>query len=136
MIKKLVITFPADKAETPLVYTLIKEFDVKINILKAEIRSGRKGNLLARMEADDDKINEALRYMESEGIKCSPISKKTYYDEDKCINCGNCASACFAGALTIKAPDWNLQFDSDKCIACGLCVKACPLNLFTIDFIE
>lgn len=136
MKKKLVITFHAQAAEIPLVYLLVKKFDIKINILKAEIRPGKKGNLLAELDADEDKIEEAVKWMEGEGIKCSPVSRKTYYDETKCVHCGNCASACFAGALTIGPPDWKLNFDPEKCIACELCVKACPHKLFSIDFVE
>lgn len=136
MIKKVVLSFPVDATDRSLTYDLVKLYDIRINILKAEIQAGKSGNLLVELEADDDKMEEGINYLIRCGVSVSPVSSKVSRDESRCINCGNCASACFSHALTIGAPDWKLKFNPEKCIACKLCLKSCPLKLFRIEFAE
>lgn len=136
MIKKVVLSFPVDATDRSLTYDLVKLYDIKINILKAEIQAGKSGNLLVELEAEADKLEEGIQYLIRNGVSVSPVSSKVSYDETRCIHCGNCASACFSHALTIGAPDWKLNFNPEKCIACKLCLKSCPLKLFRIEFAE
>ena len=134
MTKKVILTFPIDATDRPLTYDLIRTYNIKVNILKAEIQPGKTGSLLIEMDADALKIEQAIACLNDNGVTVSPVSSKISYDESRCINCGSCASACFSHALTIEAPDWKLQFNPEKCIACKLCLKACPLKLFKIEF--
>lgn len=136
MIKKVILSFPVDATDRSLTYDLVKQYDIRINILKAEIQAGKSGNLLVELEAEDDKLEQGIGYLTANGVTVSPVSSKVSRDESRCINCGNCASACFSHALTIGAPDWRLKFNPEKCIACKLCLKSCPLKLFRIEFAE
>lgn len=136
MIKKLVLSFPVDATDRALTYDLVKIYDIRINILKAEIQAGKSGNLLVELEADELKLEEGINYLTENGVTVSPVSSKISRDELKCVHCGNCASACFSHALTISAPDWKLNFNPERCIVCKLCLKSCPLKLFKIEFAE
>lgn len=136
MIKKLVLSFPVDATDRSLTYDLVKQYDIRINILKAEIEAGKSGKLLVELEADEVKLEQGIAYLGDNGVTVSPLASKISYDESRCINCGNCASACFSHALTIGEPDWKLKFNTDKCIVCKLCLKSCPLKLFKIEFSE
>ncbi len=134
MIKKVILFFPVDATDRSLTYDLVKLYDIRINILKAEIQAGKSGSLLVELEADENKLEQGTAYLTECGVTVSPVSSKVSYDESRCINCGMCVSSCFSHALTISAPDWKLQFNPEKCIACKLCLKACPLKLFRIEF--
>lgn len=136
MIKKVILYFPVDAIDRSLTYDLVKQFDIRINILRAEIQAGKSGNLLVELDADNHQIEAGIAYLTACGVNVSPVSSKVFYDEHRCINCGMCVSACFSHALTIKAPDWKLQFNPEKCIACKLCLKSCPLKLFKIEFAD
>jgi len=136
MTKKLILSFPVDATDRPLIYDIIRMYDIKVNILKAEIEPGKTGSLLAEFDADEMKIEQAVNYLNNYGVTVSSVSSRVSYDESRCVNCGNCASACFSHALTIGPPDWKLNFNTEKCIACKLCLKACPLKLFRIEFAE
>jgi Fe-S-cluster-containing hydrogenase component 2 len=45
-----------------------------------------------------------------------------------CVNCGKCVEACPFGVL-VKAEDRDVP---SKCIACGICVEACPMDVLEI----
>ncbi|MBQ0062857.1 MAG: 4Fe-4S binding protein [Prevotella sp.] len=136
MTRKFVIKFPAEQTGDSLTYNLIKKFDIRINILKADIDAGRSGTLLIELNAEEEKIQAAVDYISSQGMDISPVETKIKLEAEKCISCGACTSSCLSGALSISAPDWNLRFEPEKCIVCKLCLKACPLQLFKIEFSE
>jgi ferredoxin len=136
MIKKVVLTFPAEVVELPVTYVLAKEFDVQTNILKASIEPGTSGTLFLELKANEENLSKAFTYLEEKGVKICPIASRISYDDKQCINCGNCAAACIPQALSMQKPDWKLKFDTEKCILCKLCLKTCPLKLFKIEFSE
>lgn len=134
MTSKVVLSFSAEVTYRSLIYDLIKQYDIRINILKAEIEAGKNGKMVAEFEAAENLIKEGIQYLEANNVNVTPLSSKISVDSSKCVSCGACASACFSQALTISAPDWKLKFNPEKCIVCKLCLTACPLKLFHIEF--
>jgi L-aspartate semialdehyde sulfurtransferase ferredoxin len=134
--RRYVMKFPPQSADKALSYRLIKDYDIKFNILKAEIRPGRTGSLLLELEALPDNIQRGIEYLEANAVICEPLGKKIKFEASKCINCGNCTGVCFTGALTMDREKWKLNFEPELCVVCELCVVACPMNLFDINFHE
>lgn len=134
--KRYVLKFPTQSGDKPLSYHLVKDFDIRINILKAEVRPGKTGSLVLELEATTSNLERGIAYLEENNVSCEPLNKKITWDQVRCVHCGNCTAVCFAGALEMDPQRWELQFDSEKCIVCEMCVPACPLNLFKIDFRE
>lgn len=132
--KRMVLRFPADTVDQPITYTLIKEYDVLINILNADITHGREGNLLIEMAGQEINVNGAIVYLESMQVEISPVVKTILFNEISCIHCGACSSVCFPGALNMNTTTRTLEFAPEKCVACELCIKACPLQLFELNF--
>ena len=87
MIKKVVLSFPVDATDRSLTYDLVKLYDIRINILKAEIQAGKSGNLLVELEADTDKLDQGIAYLIENGVTVSPVSSKVSYDASLCIDC-------------------------------------------------
>ncbi|MBN2279017.1 MAG: 4Fe-4S binding protein [Candidatus Marinimicrobia bacterium] len=135
MKKRYVLTFPSDTTNEPITYNLVKQFDIKINIIKAKINAGEEGTLLLEMDAAQENIRKARKYLEENHIACQSVEKKVHWKEDECMHCGACTAVCFSQALTMDA-NRQLIFNTEKCIVCELCVKACPLKLFEIHFSE
>ncbi len=133
--RRYVLKFPPQSADKALSYKLIKDYDIKINILKAEVRPGSTGSLLLEMEALPKNIKKGIEYLVANNVLCEPLDKKIKFAAEKCINCGNCTGVCFTGALTMDR-NWELHFNPELCVVCELCVPACPMNVFEINFHE
>lgn len=131
--KRFVLTFPPATTGEPITYNLIRKFDIRVNIVKADITPGKVGHLVMEMTGPAKMLKEGMAYIKEHNVDCVPIEKKISYNEELCIHCGACTSVCFAGALTIQHSTGELSFDPEKCIVCELCLKSCPLKLFSID---
>jgi ferredoxin len=136
MREKYILEYSSAVVDDPVIYTLVKRFDIKVNILRAEISSGQEGSMLVDLEADPERLAECREYLASLSVSLSPISRSLSVREEDCVHCGSCTGVCFSGCLSMKAPDWELSVDRDKCIACGLCAKACPFGLISLKFGE
>ena len=132
--KRYVLKFPPQSGDQPFSYHLVKDFDIRINILRAEVWPGKTGSLVLELEGTTTNLKNGIAYLQENQVSCEPLNKKITWDHVRCISCGNCTAVCFAGALQMDPEKWELQFDPEKCIVCELCVPACPLNLFKIDF--
>ncbi len=130
----MVLRFPAETVNEPITYILIKEYDVQVNILNADITHGKEGNLLIEMSGLKESVDKALVYLEKKKVEISPVIKTILFSKELCIHCGACSSVCFPGALTMDSTSRKLKFTPDLCVACELCIKACPLQLFELNF--
>ncbi len=133
--KRYILKFPAQSGDKALSYHLVKDYDIRINILKAEVHPGKTGSLVLELKGTSENLKKGISWLEENNVSCEPLNKKIHWNQQKCINCGNCTAVCFSGALKMDS-NWELSFNSEKCIVCELCVPACPLNLFEIDFRE
>ncbi len=132
MKKKYILRFSPEIVKKPLVSDLVRKFDVSVNILNADISSGRAGMLVVELEGTEEALERSVEDLLNDGVKCSPHVKALVFRQEECVACGSCTAVCFSGALQMNPESWELEFDQDSCIVCGLCVEACPLRLFTI----
>jgi len=48
MTTKVILYFPSDATDKAVTYDLVKRYDLRINILRAEIEAGRSGSAMQR----------------------------------------------------------------------------------------
>jgi ferredoxin len=132
--QRFTLNFPPESSEKPLTYHLIKDYNLKINILKAEITAGKEGHLLIEVEGDEADLENGLKFLMDENIEVIPLNQQITLKEDECVHCGACTAVCFPGALKLDRATWKLIFKPEECVVCGLCVNACPLGIINIGF--
>lgn len=123
--KKIKLYFQPDKVNEPITYHLVKEYDIKFNILRAVVEE-KGGRLLIEVEGQPAQISKGIAYLHSIGVDVKEMNEYVMKDVSRCTNCGMCVSICPAGAIEMDRETWEVIFDQGKCIACGLCVTACP----------
>jgi L-aspartate semialdehyde sulfurtransferase ferredoxin len=133
--KKIVLTFSPEKINKPIVYKLLKQYNLVFNILKANITPDQEGHMILELNGDGGEIEEGVKYLKKEGVKIEPLSKEIKVDWEKCIQCGACVSMCPTGALYIKdRKTMEVGFELDKCIGCELCIRPCPPRAIELYF--
>lgn len=133
--KRMVLTFPAEIAELPITYHLVKDFDLAINILKAKIVPGEEGKMVLEVSnGSEDRILAGMEFLREKGVLVEPVGKEITLDEENCVDCGACTGVCQAGALNMDPATGRLRFDREQCIVCELCVKACPIRVIKVTF--
>ena len=132
--KRLVLKFPHKLLDKPIVYKLVKDYDLVYNILQAKITPNEEGLMVLELSGKKEKYAAGVKYLHDNGVKIQPLSKDVTRDEKKCTHCGACVTICPTAALVINRKTMMVDFDPSKCIACELCVKACPPRAMIVKF--
>jgi NAD-dependent dihydropyrimidine dehydrogenase PreA subunit len=133
--KKIVLTFPKELVDKPIVYKLIKEHNLVFNILKASITPEEEGLLVLELTGESKDVDKGVDYLKKRGAKIEPLSKDIVVDWEKCTQCGVCVAQCPTDALYVKDRKvMSVDFDSSKCIACELCVSPCPVRCIEVKY--
>jgi ferredoxin len=132
--KKIVLHFPHRLVDQPIVYKLVKDFDLQFNILKAYVTPREEGLMVLELGGNEDNYKKGISYLKKCGVKIQPLSQDIIRNEQKCTDCGVCVPICPVGALVVDKNTRKVHFYDNKCIACELCVKACPTRAMEIHF--
>ncbi len=124
--KRIVLRFPPKLVDKPIVYKLVKDFDLVFNILRARVTPKEEGELVIELKGNKEKYAEGMKYLKELGVKIQPLSQDVTRDEERCTHCGACITICPTGAFYMDKKTMQVIFDASKCIACELCVKGCP----------
>ena len=126
----LKLTFDKDCVTRPIIYDLVKKYDVMTNILNANIEYGNRGNMILEIKGKEDNLKLALEYFDSLKVKYEIYAEAIVWDEARCINCGSCTAVCPTQALYISKDDL-LLFVKDNCVVCQLSINACTLKIIS-----
>ncbi len=129
MNKLYYLNFPAEVTNQPIIYRLIKEFDIRVNILGGGIEADKGGFLVTEFVSDEDAIDEGIRFLRNLNVTVTRNASRIVFNEKACVDCGACTAACFGDALFMDGA-MKLVFEDEKCISCGMCIRSCPLQLF------
>lgn len=134
MKNKVVFYFSAVQSEQPVVYRLIKNYDLIVNILKADINPQKEGYLVVELEGEREKYDEAIAFVKNLGVIVEPLSETIVWQEEICIQCGACTSFCPTAALAMEREGMTVSFDNSKCVVCGMCLDCCPTRAIRLHF--
>lgn len=130
------IHYPKEISEKPVIYHLIKEYDVEINILRANILPQREGILIIELAGTKASVDDVLEYLKMIGASTERLATRIRRDDERCFQCGACTGVCPVGALYIRREDMAVMFDADKCTGCNQCVLICPVRAMEMSLGE
>jgi L-aspartate semialdehyde sulfurtransferase ferredoxin len=66
------LTFPPERIQEPIIYRLVKDFDIVTNIRRADVR-GDHGWVVLEMESDENTLDRGIAWLKSKGVTVDPI---------------------------------------------------------------
>lgn len=134
MKNKLVCYFSAAQSEQPIIYRLIKNYDLIINILKADINPQKEGYLVIELEGSQKSYDDGTKFLADLGVIMEPLSQSIIWNDNSCIQCGACTSFCPTEALEMNRETMEVTFNNSKCVVCGMCLDCCPTRAIELHF--
>ena len=123
---KIVLSFPPSQVENPIIYQLIMEHGLMVNILRASIDPRKQGRMVVELTGDEARLSQGLNHLELSGIGVEPHAGDVHHVTSQCAGCTACVPICPTGAFEIDPESWMVTHDTGKCVACLSCVDACP----------
>ena len=133
--KKWLLYFPKSETEKPIVYHLVKDYGLIINIFRAKVTPEEEGYLVLDVTGDREAIQEGMDFVKTFNVTINESARGLLWDEGKCTSCGNCLPHCPTDALHIEDPlTRKVLFNEEQCIECLSCIKNCPFGACTSIF--
>lgn len=130
--KILMLRFPQQEVQKPIVYHLVKDFDLVFNILNARILPRREGVMVMELSGTKKRFKDGVRFLRDQGVRVQNASQEVSRNDNKCTHCGACTAVCPTGALEICRPEMSVIFEQEKCSVCELCVTTCPVRAMEV----
>jgi ferredoxin len=132
--KRIVLHFPRRMVDRPIVFRLIKDYNLEFNILKASVTPEEEGLMVIELRGKQEDYDKGIRYLLKTGVKIQSLSQDVIRNDERCTHCGACITICPAGAFELEPLTRRVNFYNEKCLACGLCIKACPPRAMELHF--
>ena len=127
-----VLLFPPNTVEEPITYHLIKDYNLKVNILRASIDPGKQGRMVVELSGKKEQLSLGFDYLKQQGVKVEPFAREIQRIEDRCVSCTACTPICPTGALRVDKESRLVSYEPDACIVCCSCVDVCIYNAIEI----
>ncbi|MBN2450310.1 MAG: 4Fe-4S binding protein [Lentisphaeria bacterium] len=133
--RKLFLRFPKCETEKPIVYHLVKDYNLIINIFRAKVTANEEGYLVLDVTGREEDIDRGMDFVRSFQVTIDPVNKGVRWDPQRCTHCGNCISHCPTHALHIVDPaSREIGFQEELCIECLNCLENCPFGACSSAF--
>lgn len=132
--KRLDLTFPPRQSLKPIIYHLVKDYDLVPNILRAQIQPAQQGRMVLEITGAKENYEAGVAFLERQGLIVTEAARDIVLDEERCVECGLCTAVCKPDALTLDPQTQTLRFDKDACVYCEACVIACPRRAIALAF--
>ena len=133
--KKIYLYFPKSETEKPIVYQLVKQFDLIVNIFRAKVTPEEEGYLSLEVSGTSDNIDRAFAFLQGFDVVIHAGNKGVHWDADRCAHCGACVVHCPTQALHLAdRATRTIGFCEDTCVECLACIAACPFGACSSAF--
>lgn len=125
--RKLMLYFPRCECEKPIIYHLVKDYDLVVNVFRAKVTPEEEGFLVLDVTGTQDAIDRALAFVKTFNVTVNYSGKGVTRDETRCTHCGLCVTYCPTDALHISnKATREVVYNETDCIECLACIRVCP----------
>jgi ferredoxin len=132
--KRVVLHFQSRMVDQPIIYRLVKDYDLVLNILKASITPKEEGIMVVELSGPRANYDKGIKYLQGAGVRIQSLGQDIMRNDGRCTHCGACVVICPTGALSLDHKTKMVNFDDRQCTACELCVLACPPRAMEVHY--
>ncbi len=133
MEKKFRIDFDESNVLESVTYTLVSEFNLKPNVLRADIDGDGSGFMLLSIVGEKDDIVRGMTHIRDIGFGVKELSGHIFHDYGRCWSCGACVSLCPTKSIFHDPETMEVRLNTGTCIACGSCINACSVKAIQLE---
>ena len=127
--KKYFLYFPKCETEKPIVYHLVKDYNLMVNIFRAKVTPEEEGYLVIDVSGEPGDVQRGMDFVRTFNVSVNEQSIGLRWDPDACTHCGNCLPHCPTKALYVRdGGTREISFNPGECIECLSCVSNCPFS--------
>ncbi len=133
--KKLMLFFPRCECEKPIIYHLVKDYNLVVNVYRAKVTPEEEGYLVLDVTGAQQDIERAMDFVQTFNVSINYTGKGVTWDAQRCTHCGHCIPHCPTAALHIAdQATREVAFNEADCIECLACIRVCPFGACTSAF--
>lgn len=125
--KKWMLFFPKCECEKPIIYHLVQDHNLIVNVYRAKVTPEEEGYLVLDVTGTEKDIEKAMAFVKTFDVTVNTTGKGVTRDDEKCTHCGHCVPHCPTDALHIKdTATREVLYNEAHCIECLACIRVCP----------
>jgi len=125
--KKLMLFFPRYDSKRSIIYRLVKDHNLVVNVFRAKVTPEEEGYLVLDVTGTESDIQRGIDFVKTFDVAINDTGKGVVRDADRCTHCGHCVVHCPTGALTIVDRETReVVYNESECIECLACIRVCP----------
>jgi len=133
--QKLMFFFPRCECEKPIIYHLVKDYDLVVNVYRAKVTPEEEGYLILDVTGAEERIQQAVEYVKTYNVSVNATGKGVVRDAQGCTHCGHCVTHCPTKALRIDdRATREVMYHEAECIECLACIRVCPYGACSSAF--
>jgi len=133
--KKLMLFFPKCECEKPIIYHLVKDYNLVVNVYRAKVTPEEEGYLVLDVTGIEGDIERAMAFLKTFNVSINYSGKGVTRDENSCTHCGHCITHCPTSALRIdNKTTREVIYSEADCIECMACIRVCPFGALASAF--
>ena len=95
--KKLMFYFPKCVCDKPIIYHLVKDYHLIVNVYRAKVTPEEEGYLVLDVTGTEEAIQGAIDFVKTFDVTVNYSGKGVIRDEERCSHCGYCIPYCPRG---------------------------------------
>jgi ferredoxin len=133
--KKLMLFFPRWEFEKPILYHLVKDHNLVVNVYRAKVTPEEEGYMVLDVTGTEEDIQRGMDFVNTFDITVNDTGKGVNWDKDRCTHCGHCIVHCPSEALHIAdRATREVAYNEAHCIECLACIRVCPYGVCASAF--
>ena len=84
--KRVVLQFPTRLIDQPIIYRLVKDYDLVLNILKASVTPNEEGLMVLELSGARASYDRGIKYLQDTGVRIQSLGQDIMRNDVRCTH--------------------------------------------------